>query len=276
MSATGGVDLVVAARTALLDTLDALQMHRASLIVIGAQAVYLRTGAAQVALAEATKDSDLTLDTRTLAGEPRLEEAMEAAGFRLDPRARQPGAWLSRHGVPVDLMVAEAQAGGSGRRGARIPPHSKHAVRRATGLEAALVDHAVLEIRALAVDDNRCCAANVAGPAALLIAKLFKLNEGRGTPTRLLDKDAHDIYRLLVAVPTDTLAAAIVRLRQDPLAGSSTEQAITFLAELFAVGADALGSAMAGRAEEGVGQPVTVSASAAVLARDLIAALAPN
>jgi Nucleotidyltransferase len=116
MSPTGDVDLAVAARTALLDALDALHMHRASLIVIGAQAVYLQAGAAQVALAEVTKDSDLTLDTRTLTGTPRLEEAMEAAGFRLDPRVRQPGAWLSRQGIPVDLMVAESQAGSSGRR----------------------------------------------------------------------------------------------------------------------------------------------------------------
>jgi hypothetical protein len=60
-------------------------------------------------------------------------------------------------------MVPEALAGGSGRRGARIPPHAKDAARRAIGLEAAVVDHAPTEIRALATGDRRVYTANVAG-----------------------------------------------------------------------------------------------------------------
>jgi hypothetical protein len=52
-----------------------------------------------------------------------------------------------------------------------------------------------------------------------------------------------------------------------------TERALTFLADLFAAGADAPGSAMAGRAEEGIGDPTVVSASAAALAQDLVRAV---
>jgi hypothetical protein len=59
----------------------------------------------------------------------------------------------------------------------------------------------------------------------------------------------------------------------DGLAVPVTEQAMTLFAELFATGPDALGSHMAGRAEEGVGEPLTVSASAAILAEDLLAAI---
>ena len=55
-------DLLVRARAALLDALDALEAHRESVVVIGAQAIYLRTASAPVAVAEATKDSDLALD----------------------------------------------------------------------------------------------------------------------------------------------------------------------------------------------------------------------
>ncbi len=91
MSTIGDTELLVAARRALLDALEALQAHRDSVIVIGAQAVYMHTGAAEVALAEATKDSDLALDARSLADSPLLEEAMRAAGFQLDPHSRQPG-----------------------------------------------------------------------------------------------------------------------------------------------------------------------------------------
>jgi hypothetical protein len=153
----------------LLDALEALHAHLESVVVIGAQAIYLHTGAAPVGLAEATKDSDLALDARGLLDRPLLEETMRAAGFELD---RQPGTWLNADGIPVDLMVPDALAGGSGRRGARIPPHSKHAARRAVGLEAAVVDHGPLPIRALAPDGDRVFTANVAGPAALLVSKL--------------------------------------------------------------------------------------------------------
>ena len=50
-------DLLVQTRSALLDALEALIDHRDAVIVIGAQAVYLHTGNALVALAEATKES---------------------------------------------------------------------------------------------------------------------------------------------------------------------------------------------------------------------------
>jgi hypothetical protein len=200
---------------------------------------------------------------------------MSAAGFSQDVSSRQPGAWLNPAGIPVDLMVPEALAGAaaSQRRGARIPPHANTAARRAVGLEAAVVDHAPMRVTALGEGDERSCTVEVAGPAALLVAKLHKLGERRDNPRRLEDKDAHDVYRLFVAVPTDVLAATVRRLLADPLAGAVTEQAMSYLQEMFAAGPRALGSAMAGRAEVGVGEPDTVAASVAVLAGDLLRAL---
>lgn len=47
MKPTGDDDLL-AIRCALLDALDALRAHRDSVIMIGAQAIYLHTGAAVV------------------------------------------------------------------------------------------------------------------------------------------------------------------------------------------------------------------------------------
>lgn len=44
MSAHGDADLLVAARRALLDTLEALRAHQDALVLIGAQAIYLHTG----------------------------------------------------------------------------------------------------------------------------------------------------------------------------------------------------------------------------------------
>jgi hypothetical protein len=134
MSPAGDADLLVAARSALLDALTALAAHREALVLIGAQAIYLHTDAAAVALAETTKDSDLAVDPRELHDAPLLDDAMEKAGFRLDTTHPQPGSWISPAGIPVDLMVPTALAGDRGRRGARIPPHGIHATRRTNGL----------------------------------------------------------------------------------------------------------------------------------------------
>jgi hypothetical protein len=83
-----GVDsdgILIRSRSALLDALAALDAHRDAVIVIGAQAIYLRTAGSPVALAETTKDSDLALDPRVLENEPLLEESMSRAGFYRDP-----------------------------------------------------------------------------------------------------------------------------------------------------------------------------------------------
>lgn len=106
-----------------------------------------------------------------------------------------------------------------------------------------------------------------------MVAKLHKLGERRDNPRRLEDKDAHDVYRLFVAGPTDVLAEATRRLLAEPLAGEVTQQATSYLRDMFAAGPQSLGSDMAGRAEVGVGEPEVVAASVAALAGDLLLAL---
>lgn len=246
MRGTGGGDkLIVLARSAPLDALDALSDQL---------------------------DSDLALNTRALADEPLIEKALQDAGFVLNPETNQPGSWLSPLGIPVDLMVPLALSPGPSR-GARIPPHSKRAARKAVGLEAAIIDHAPRQIGALAEDDGRVRVVNVAGPAALLVAKLHKVGERQEQRHRLVDKDAHDIYRLLVAVATDELATVTKTLLGDDLSHDVTAAGLEYLKSLFAAGAGALGSMMAGRAEAGIGEPETVSASVSILASDLLSAL---
>lgn len=251
-------DRYAEARRALLDALEALGPHTNHVMVIGAQAVYLHTGEADVAIASFTVDGDLAVDPRTLEPEPLIEEAMTTAGFELDQVKRQPGAWISPSGMAVDLMVPEAVAGAGGRRSGRIPPHSSRATRRAVGLEASVIDHQPMDISGAAGDD-RLITANVAGPAALLVAKLHKLGERQGQPDRLLPKDAHDVYRLLVATGTRDLASSFRDLLGSPLASEVTDAAIRHLGSLFAAAPDALGSQMAGEAEAGVGEPEATS-----------------
>ncbi len=268
--------LYALARGVLLDALEALGDQRDAVVLVGAQAIYLHTGAAELAVAESTTDSDLGIDPGALKSSPRLEVAMVDAGFS---RSGQPGTWVAARRlegrpvtVDVDLMVPEA-LGGGGRRGARLPePHGNRAARKARGLEAALVDREAREIGALDERDTRRLRVAVAGPAALLVAKLHKISERVDAQRRVLDKDALDVLRLLRAVPTETFAGALGRLRKDPLSAGVTEQAISYLHELFS-SPEAPGSSMAARAASPLEPEDEIRGSCAVLSQDLLAKL---
>jgi Nucleotidyltransferase len=266
-------ELYLASRRVLLDALEALADHRDAVILIGAHAVYLYTGEADVRVATRTKDSDLALDPGLLAADPLLEEAMSGAGFHRNLEGGQPGEWLSAEGIPVDLLVGRSLVDPRGSRGARIPPHSKHAARKVEGLEAAVVDNREMTIAALEPGDPRRIAVKVAGPAALAVAKSHKLGERAATPGRLVDKDAHDLYRLLAATETAEVAAGFALLLADPRSQAAARQALVYLAELFSE-PTSLGSVMAGRAEQGVGDPALVAASVSALAGDLLVGVA--
>lgn len=271
MTTPGASELYISARSVLLDALEALHDHLDALVLVGAQAIYFYTGEADVAIATTTKDSDLLVDPNVLRADPRLEEAMAAAHFHLNLESRQPGEWVSEAGIPVDLLVPEALAGG-GRRAARIPPHDRMAARKVEGLEAAIVDNELQRISSLDPErDRRDFEIRVAGPSALLIAKLHKIGEReeRGQVSRLENKDAHDVYRLLRAVETGVFVAKIPMLLSDELSAAVTDKALHYLEHLFGA-SDALGSTMAGEAESGVGSPEQVAAAVSLLARDVL------
>ncbi|MFV2074275.1 MAG: GSU2403 family nucleotidyltransferase fold protein [Thermoanaerobaculales bacterium] len=246
---TGPPPLMVEARRVLLDALDALVEHRDSLVLVGAQAVYLRTD--EIALsfsASYTTDADLAIDPTTLAETPPLIEVMTAAGFKRTQPDR-PGIWgkaivVDGHDeiIPVDLIVPEALAG-AGRRGARLAGHGKQAAGRAVGLEAAIVDRSPMTITSLDPTDTRAVTVNVAGPAALLVAKLHKIGErtaqAETRPDRVIAKDAADSYRLMLHLGAEAAAAQFECLLEHPVAGNPTRIALGYLEALFAAPAAA-------------------------------------
>lgn len=179
----GGADpLYVLARRALLDGLEALEPHLGSVVVVGAQAVYLHTGPADLPVAEYTTDADLAIAPEFLADEPSIQTLFEERGFELQ---EDPGKWKTSDGIQVDLLVPDAVAG-PGRRGARLPGHGKRAARRARGIEGALVDNDLRTITALDPGDTRSFEVKVAGPAALLVAKIHKIGERIDQSDRLV------------------------------------------------------------------------------------------
>lgn len=234
----------VAARRVLLDALDALEPHAAALIVVGAQAVYLRTGDARLPIAPFTLDADLVLNPTLLGTAPELETAMAGARFELKrfDRHVEPGIWIVSERIedadaeiPVDLIVPDGAAPAGGRRGVRLGTHGRRAARRVPGLEAALVDHSRVAIEALDPRDGRSRDVEVAGPTALLIAKAHKLADRvtDGRDNRLSDKDAVDVLRLMLATAPSAVAETCGELLNDPVAGEPSAVALRHLDDLF-------------------------------------------
>ncbi len=228
----GGVEpIYIAARRVLLDALEALAPQIDAVIVVGAQAVYMRTGDADIAAAPYTSDADLALEPSQLVDAPRVEELMRTAGFSI--KGNQPGAWavlVTVEGrpttIPVDLMVADALSPKEGKRAARIPPHDKMTARKAVGLEAAVIDDDVIEVVSLDSSDLRRFNVRVAGSTALLIAKLHKLGErvAAGRADRIADKDAGDAYRIMQATPSRIVTDRLRALLADDMAAPTRRQ----------------------------------------------------
>lgn len=260
--------LYVQARRVLLDAADALADQLDAIVLVGAQAIYLHTGDADLAVAEYTTDADFSIGPSDLTDSPLLAELMTAGGFVPD---QHPGAWLSPDGITVDLMVPEILAG-PGSRGARLGPHGKRVARRAKGLEGALVDRNRATIPALDLADRRSVSMLVAGPGALLVAKTHKIAERVEDPGRLRDKDALDVLRLLQATPTADLVERMKRLAEIEPSRQVTTEAIVHLDTLFG-DRSSPGVEMAVRSA-GVGaDPETVAGSMTTLVADLLAQL---
>lgn len=233
------------ARRVLLDALGALRPYGQAVIVAGAQAIYLRTGSADIGIAPYTTDGDLALDPSLLGDEPALEDAMRSAGFRLMepvPERIEPGIWVADAtingetvAIPIDLIVPAGAAPPGGQRGARLPVHGKRAARKISGLEAVLVDHDPQTIGALDPADSRAFEAQVAGVAALMVAKLHKIKDRLDEPggRRVRDKDAADVYRLMQTSRPAEVATTMRELSKHATAGRPTENALGHLRHLF-------------------------------------------
>ena len=259
----------VAARRVLLDALQALGNHRKAVVLVGAQAIYLHVGDGDLAVSPYTTDGDLAIDPRELDDEPALAATLKSAGFKLTV---QPGTWTLTE-VKLDLLVPAA-LGGPGRRGARLGVHGTAVARKATGLEAAIVDHAKVRLASLDPADPRSIDVSVASVAALLVSKLHKITDRKGDPGRLQDKDGLDTLRLLRFAETEVLAGTLGKLAAHPIAGEVTRQARGFLQELFGDRAS-FGAQLAVRASAGLEDATAIALSCEVLARRLLDAWKP-
>ena len=121
---------------------------------------------------------------------------------------------------------------------------------------------------------HRRVVVNVAGPAALLVAKSFKLGERLETPERLLAKDAGDVYRLFDATAVADMAEMTTRLLGDSRSSATTQRALLYLRELFGT-PRSLGTELATAALAGVVDEASVATVMTGYARELIGLTQP-
>ncbi|WEH37285.1 hypothetical protein PZB75_30340 [Streptomyces sp. AM 4-1-1] len=273
--APAGVDpdqLTVVARRVLLDGLVALSPHLDALTVVGAQAVYLRTPEAALRNSPFTSDGDLSIDPALLEEEPLLDESLLKAGFTLK-KDNEPGLWerqetVGDQVVPVelDLLIPRQLSPKNGRRSAKVPPHGTMSARWIEGLEVAAVDRSPLPVKSLDPADDRSITVNVAGPAALLVAKAFKitdrLSQSEKRPDHLTDKDAGDVLRIMMTTRARQVSDLFSVLRNDPRVGDVATDGLEKLRQLFG-----------GRGTPGV--EMAVKALAGSLEEDRVRTLAP-
>lgn len=276
MSATD--ELYVLARRVLLDALDALGAHRDAIVLVGAQAVYLRVGEADLAVAPFTTDGDLAIDPSVLAEIPPLEQALTDAGFL--PKSKDSvGIWIAKRAtslradaeIAVDLLVPASVSPASGRRAARLPGHASRAARIVAGLDGAIVDADVMTLSALETGDSRSFELRVAGPAALLVAKVHKIQDRNGSD-RQSDKDALDVLRLLRGSETEELARRYRRLLADARSADAARVGRGLLEQQFA-DRRRIGIEMAVRSAGALADADEIAASCEALVADLLDAL---
>ena len=259
----------VRARSGLLDALAALGPLREAAVLVGAQAIYeyTRDHAWDYAVSPFTFDADLALIPELLVDDPNVVDAMQNAGYILTD---QPGIYRRDDGVQVDLLVPEAVGGRIGR-GAGLGVHGNRAARQVRGLEGTLVSRRPVTVRALVAEDDRAYEMNVAGPAALLVAKVHKLMDrvNAGDNRRIISKDAFDVFRLLQAVDPVALIDEVSLLAAAQVSSEVTAEAMAGFRELFGTPSGA-GTVMVAEHVAGIEDRDVIIASSVALSEELI------
>jgi hypothetical protein len=200
------------------------------------------------------------------------------AGFSAERLGSSVGVWITTRStsqqvpvdIAIDLLVPASVSPGKGRRAAKLPGHHTHSARTVDGLEGAIIDADLLTLEALEASDTRAIAVRVAGPAALLVAKVHKIHDRQGN-ARLSDKDALDVLRLL-RTETDDLARRYSTLLDDPRSTKAAKRGRELLETLFAT-RSGLGIEMAIRSVGALADTEEIAASCVALSNDLLAEL---
>ena len=242
---------LVRARAVLLTGLRALGPQREALTVVGAQAVFEHTRGRSDIPFTLTIDADTSVAPSLVDASFDIGQAMVAAGFVAHPD--RPGIWglpgVGDETIGFDLLVPGAVAG-PGRRRAKVAGQDRHAIGRADGLELSLLDREKRVISSLD-GSERSIEAYVAGPAALMCAKAYKIHERlaealAGGRNRIKPKDAADVWRLMMVSEPGEVGSVFADGERDAALGEAIRKGRNYLEELFGPNGDGIELAQAG------------------------------
>jgi len=149
-----------------MGALETLQPHLDSLILVGAQAVYLNPNHIELPLAPATSDADIAFDTRSLEVSPEIGELLREADYSPNATAKNPGHWMNAERVPLDLLQPRILSNrGPKSRAADLGLHGRDVLRIPDGLDSALIDNSDLTVSSFEAEDHRSYELKVAGSA---------------------------------------------------------------------------------------------------------------
>lgn len=211
----------VIARSALIDAISALnRVSETGFIVVGAQAVYLRTEHVTLRIPPYTLDGDIVADPRRVRQARIILETLQSANFEIrgyEGLYHLPAADDSvRIATRIDVFVPARFENDWDLNG--YNQRDRTAVMSQAGLEIALTDHSIMELHGLNGDARRVNV-KVAGAVALLIAKGWKIGERfqKGPEEfQKVGKDVADVYRLLLVHDADELSSALRRIPREP------------------------------------------------------------
>ena len=134
-------------------------------------------------------------------------------------------------------MVPSGALPASSRRTAPLEGQNGRTARRTSGLELALRDNNTMKLRAPDPKDTRVALVKVASPAALVVAKLIKLNERISGPKsdRILAKDASDVLRMLRYNDAAVIGSTLGRFAAQGVGSGTIETAVDFLRSQLAL-----------------------------------------
>jgi hypothetical protein len=224
------------ARASLVEAMRALHsISNDGFIVVGAQAVYLRTAALRTTVPPFTLDGDIVADPRLVRRPRFILQTLENAGFTLRGHSglyhRAATPIELRRGTEIDIFVPGRfdnywELEGFNRADAT-------AVMKQDGLELALFDKSTMDLTS--EDGTSGIPVLVAGILALTVAKGWKIGERfeQGSDEfAKIDKDVLDTYRLLAASSPNELAKAMQQLPKEPHIVDVAEKGISYLRKL--------------------------------------------
>jgi len=226
-------------RRAIVNVVGVLAAHAASLTLVGAHAVLLRTMDLDVPRMP-TGDGDLGVTPGLVAELPSIETLLAEAGYEHRTTAR-PGLWgrepydeadgTRSFREKIDLLAPHGLSGTANRskRGvpALQPAHGKLTVGNALGLELAAFNRSRMTITDFA-DPRLTTEIHVAEIPALILAKGSKIGERLREPRKgaVRDKDLGDLWRLMAVPDPSETARVIAEFIDHPEVGVDVRQSV--------------------------------------------------